>query len=318
MHPQVMLRFLLALVVASVLWAGSAAATPVTHSIVGNNFTADIAATLDIEVNTNLGTVNGDASGSGMLGSTPSGSIDFDWGDPNWDNQFNVAAGDANIDLNNPGSVNGGATLDLFGFIPVNFDLQIDVDNIGLNLASAFSATPIPSESTPGTGPWTGLDPAVDLLLGAQIDFSATGPFGINIGTDDIVIGPTTVDDVPLPLTLERLGVTPGNPEGTGTQTSLTIPAGLLELSFGGLPPTTVDTPGCEQTVPGTSTCALNVESVTVQLTSLDLTNIAGSIVAEQFGTTIPVPEPSTLAMLGSGLGGLLLLGGRLGRRRRD
>jgi hypothetical protein len=289
------------------LAAGTVSANPVLHTIQPSlsSLSANVTGTLGITVNTNLGTVPGTATATGLLSSTNEfGTVNLDWGNPAWNSQLDVAAGDANIHTGPPGSVNGNATLNLFGFIPVNFALTIAVDDITLNLATPFSSPTVPLDpGAAGPGPW-GSGAFVDLLLGAQVDFSAVGPFGITIGNNDVPIGPSTVSSIPIPLTLARVGGFPG----TGSSTTLNIPSGL-SLTLPAQPPSTFGSPGCEfgQTSLG---CTLDVTSVTVQLTSLTFSNIMGTIVATS--NTI-VPEPSLVLLLGGGVAGIAAFG----RRRR-
>ncbi|MDJ0785275.1 MAG: hypothetical protein QNK05_00615 [Myxococcota bacterium] len=283
-----------------------AAAVPVTHTIQSgpSSLAGDVSGSLGITVNTNLGSVSGSANAAGSLSSNPDGTISVDWGTP-WSGSLDAGAGDVNINVPSPGSANGSATLDLFGFIPVNFDLTIGVDNITLGVAgSGFSAPTTPVEALPGSGPWASVDTSVDLLLGAQVDFNATGPFGISFGTNDIVIGPASVPGA-LAVGLSRTG--PGA-LGTGSQLDIPIPGGL-SLSIGPLPNSNIAVNSCVATVPGTSTCALNVNSVDVQLTNLTLSNLSGLIVATQTGTVIA--EPATLGLLAAGVAGLLMMGRR-------
>ena len=291
---------------ASLLWVASPAlAIPITHTINGSlsNLSANVSATMGITVNTNLGAVNGTASASGPLASTPNGSINVDWGAPVWNSQIDVPAGGATINNPNPGSANGNATLNLFGFIPVNFSLNINVDNIGIGLVTGFSSSTSPLDPVvPGAGPWTGSD-VVDIALSAQVDFTGTGPFGITIANMNIPIGPSTVPGIPLVGSLSRLG---GNP-GTGSR--ITLPVAGLTIGLGAQPPATFGAPGCEVS---TFFCALNVTSVTVTLQSLTLSNINGTIVADSLA--IITPEPATALLFGMGaVGAIAAL-----RRRRD
>jgi len=140
------------------------------------------------------------------------------------------------------------------------------------------------------------VDASNDIALDAQFDFTATGPFGITLGNNNIGIGPSNVTGIPLGVTLERLG---GNP-GTGSRVELPSRSGL-QISLPAQPPSNFGSPGCE--VDASVGCALDVQSVDVTLQDLTLSNISGMIVADQQGVVIP--EPSTLALLGLGVGGL-------------
>jgi hypothetical protein len=243
----------------------------------------------------------GTANMGGALSSMPNGNVNIDWGDPNWNSQITSNAGDVVISANNPGTATGSAAIAVGILGTLNFNLSVPVDNITLTLASTFSSPTSPLDPVvPGPGSWLGGD-IVDLALSAQLDFNAqgTGIFSfINIGAQNIAIGPTTVPGIPLLAELSRLG---GNP-GTGSRVEIPIPSGLA-LSLGAQPPSSINTPGCELS---TFFCAVNVTSVTVQLTSLDFTNISGLIIAEQIGTQI-APEPTTALLLGGGLLGLVL-----------
>lgn len=278
---------------------GAASATPVLHTVDASqsSLTADVAGTISLAVHTNLGTVNGSAVASGSLGSnSESGTVNLDWGSPTWAGQLDVAAGGANLNTGPVGSVPGSATLDLFGFIPVNFSLAVNVDFLSISFDTPFSSPTSPP--TFGAGPWLGGD-FVDLGLGAQIDFTGTGPFGITLANNNIPIGPSTIAGIPVPLTLAHAG--------GGSSVTLTIPG--LSLSLPPQPTSNFAVPGCEfgQTTFG---CTLDVTSVDVTLTSLTFSNIQGTLVATQSLTPI-VPEASVLGMLGLALAGLAFAGRR-------
>jgi hypothetical protein len=285
--------FLLGLAALSL--AQTASAVPVAHPIVMSlsSLSANVTATANISLATNLGTQNGTANISGSLSSSPNGTISIDWGNPAWNSQVTAGPGDVVINAPNPGTATGNANINLFGFINTSWNLTVPIDFIKLELASTFSSPTAPLDpGAPGPGSWL-MGDIVDLALSAQLDFNAVGPFGVNIGTNNVPIGPTVVTSIPLGAELERLGGFPG----IGSRVEIPIPGGL-GLSLGAQPPSTVNTPGCEVS---TFFCALNVTSVTVTLTSLDFTNVTGLIIAEQIGTVI-APEPATALLLGAGL----------------
>jgi hypothetical protein len=296
---------LLALALQAVV-AAPGAALPVSHVVSATltNVTATVSGTMNVMVYSNLGSVPGTASASGPLASSgESGTITVDWGNPAWNSLLEAGPGDANINLGPSGSANGSANLNLFGFIPVTFNITVNVDNINLTLASSFASTTGPVDpGAAGPGPWLGID-TVDLALSAQVDFNATGPFGINIGTNNIAIGPAVVNAIPLAVSLARIGGMPG----VGSQVSIPIPNGL-SLALPAQPTSNIPTPGCEfgQTTFG---CTLDVSSVDVTLTSLTFSNLAGTVVAT---SSTVVPEPTAALLIGAGIVGLAVA-----RRRR-
>lgn len=276
--------------------AGPAGAASIVFTVDGTQsmLTADVSATLDVTAYTSLGNAPGNASASGPLSSVPTGTITADVsGVPGGALQVDVAAGGAPITTPSPGSANGTATINLFGFIPLNLDLTVNVDSIGIDLASPLStlADPLAPDEWGGIG-------MVDILLSAQVDFSATGSFGINIAQNDILIGPSVVSAIPLVSLLRNTG--------GGSEIELPFPG--LSISLPPQPTSNFDAPGCE--VSGGFFCAFNVHSVDVALTSLTLSNIQGTIVATSAET---LPEPGAAALLGAALAALGL---RAGRRR--
>lgn len=281
---------LLALAGLLILLPGAASATPVTHTVNGSlsGLSADVYAELSIVANRASGGMDsGTATVNGQLASTPTGSVDVDWGDPGWSGSLDVAPGDVNVTNPSPGMAQGTATLNLFSLIDIDFDLTVNVDSIDIGLASAFSAPTNPAP--PGPGPWNGMD-TVDVLLGAQLDFSAVGPFGVTLGQDDIVVGPSAVAGIDIMGTLSRLG---GDP-GTGSR--IELPFSGLSISLPPQDTTNVGTPGCE--VPLGFVCLLDITSVDVQITELTLSNIEGTIVADSSTVIASAPEPAVLAML--------------------
>lgn len=288
---------------ATLLWTTPASALPVLHTINGSlsGLTADVTATMDVLVNRASGaTDNGTANVVGALSSTPNGTIQVDWGDPGWSGSLDVAAGDVVVNAPSPGSANGSLNINLFGLLPVSFDLDVNVDAITLGLSTSFSAPTNPSP--PGSGPWTGTD-TVDVLLGAQLDVLASGPFGISLAENDLVIGPSVVPGIDVEGTLSRLG---GDP-GTGSR--IELPLSGLSIALPPGDPTNIMTPGCELGGPFGS-CLLDVASVDVTISSLVLSNIQGTLVADS-STAITVPEPAIIA-----LGTLALLSLAVIRRR--
>lgn len=294
------LKTALALVAALGL-STAAGAAPLTYNVLPNStLTGDIVGSLMVTVHSNIGTFNGTGNVSGALSSTPTGTITADWGSPNWNNQVDLS--DVSIDNPNPGSVTGNVALDVGILGTLNFALAIDVDNITLGLASPVSATPLPSETVPGDGPWTTIFTNAPIVLGATASGSADGIVDINIAP--FSFGGGTPVNIPLAGSLSRLEDGGGNEIGT----EIMVPIPGVDFSVPTGAPVSQPAPGCELS---TFFCAVNVTSVDLQITSLEFLNVTGQINAQNTQATIPVPEPTTALFLGGAVLGLVALRSR-------
>ena len=223
----------------------------------------------------------------------------LDWGSPGWTGQFLVPYTVAQL---SPASGSATASvsydIDILGY---HFDIDPSVTitprAFGITLPST-SGSAMPSETTPGAGPWIAL-----------LDDAAQIPIAINamgIGLPAIPL------DSQLGSELSRLGVDATEPLGTGSEYALGFPV-LQTLDF-----------PLSFTYPFSSACEYKVDIFLVgEVCGLDLrqlritsngplrfTNLSLSISGESSTSIVgeratSIPEPATLALLGVALTGL-------------
>jgi hypothetical protein len=284
--------------------AATASAVPLTYTVLpSSTLSGDIVGTLSVTVVSNVGTFPGSGNVSGSLSSTPTGSITADWGSPGWNNQIDLTG--ININNPNPGLVTGplGISVPILGTL--GFNLTINVSNISLSLANPTSTIPLPPEVSPGPGPWTAIFPAADLMLGATASGTAAGPFGINLNVAPFSFGSASPITVPLAGSLSRLY---SGPTEIGTELLVPIPGISLTVPPGS--PVSQPVPGCELS---TFFCAVNVTSVTLQITSLQFLNVTGMIYAQNLDAVIPtVPEPTAALLVAGAVVGVLAVARRV------
>ncbi len=284
-------------------FAGTATAAPLVYNVLNTStLSGDIEGELKVTVFSNIGTFDGTGMVSGALSATPEGTITADWGSPGWDNS--VTLNDIDISNPNPGSVTGTVGIDVGILGTLNFDLNIDVDEITLGLDAPVTTSPIPSETVPGPGGWSAIFPSVGIVLGATASGSADGIVDINIAP--FSFGGGTPVDIPVLGTLDRLF---SGPTEVGTQLTVPLPGVGFEVPAGD--PVSQPAPGCELQ---TFFCAVNVTSVELEIVSLEFLNVTGNIVADNLAATIPVPEPALAAVFAATVVG----GVAIARRRRS
>ena len=279
------------------LWAGPAAAISFTIDP-SSSLSGKVAAGFSVVVNTSLGNVSGDGMVSGNLAATPNGLV---VANPNT-TLTQLEFQSATIQNPSPGPANGSATLDVFGFIPLTLNVTINVQNIGLELASPTATALTPA----GPGVWS-FSGNPNLLIGATASGSASGPLGIGFGVPPFTFGGNPPGIVaPIAGTLESLGDAGSRLVFSGTDLTIDVP-----LS------------GMSQTVP-VGECiggelfgaclGVRIHSLQLTLNYIQFTDVDAHIVATS-SEPLPVPEASALALLGVGIA---LVGFRMrpGRRR--
>lgn len=263
-----------------------------TSSLSGN-----IAAGFSVDVHTSLGTQSGSGMVSGSLGSTPTGGIATS---PNLTlTQLDFTSAD--IDAANPGTASGDATLDVFGFIDLTLDVDIDIDNIALDLASATSSALTPM----GGGVWS-FTGNPNLLIGATAGGSAEGPLGIGFSVPSFSFGGSPPGIMaPITGTLEDLGAAGSKLAFSGSNLEISIP---LSGKTENIP--------IDECIGGSTflgCLGVNINSLDLTLDYIEFTDVNADIIATS-SVQLPVPEPAMAALLLAGSGAVLV--GAARRRR--
>lgn len=248
-----------------------------------STLTGDIAAGFSVRVFTSLGNVDGDGMVEGTLGSTPTGSIDATPVLGLTQLQFDAV----DIDSPSPGDATGDATLDIFGFIPLTLDVTIDINSIGLDLASMISTPLTPA----GAGLWT-FSGNPNLLIGANAGGSASGPLGIGFAVPAFNFGGTPPGIVaPITGTLESLGAAGTQLTFVGSDLTVNVPlSGMTEH---------INLNQCIGGSIGSLCLGVRITGLDLTLDYIEFSNVNANIVATTFEV---VPEPTTAVLLGGGL----------------
>jgi len=290
---------------AALLWAGSAAASPVVYTIQNtSSLSGNLEAEFDVSVTLSLGgPLSGTGSVSGALSDTPTGTITADTGNgpggSGWTGD--ITFNDANIENNSPGNVSGGFSLSLgiLGNINFNGVLSVGFIDIGLD-APPIGPEPLTSNNANPSTEWFFGPAPTGLTLASSVSGTVTGTgllSGVNVAIPATGVGPG-VGVVPIE---GSIGNIPG-----GSQ--LSFGGQDLTLDLGGGAPQTVPLDVCIGATVFGACVGTTVTGITIELTSLSFTDVDADIVAT---SNVVVPEPSTLLLLGAGLAGVAAMGRR-------
>jgi hypothetical protein len=300
-------RILLAILALLVL-AAPAPAESIAHTALGGPsvISGTYSASFTIGVHTNLGTLtspNVNVSGSFTDNAAkPVGSVSVDWGSPAWDDAVSMEFDVRSVNLGSAtGNTSVGFDVPLIGTVGVPLSITLLMDSFSIETLEPFEGMTLPDESgSAGAGPWTATDNPRLRLTPVLITRVAL-PFG---GTAPGVVSDDPYEAfIPIGFELRREG---GNP-GTGSRAVIDLgPVSQAPFNL----PIPISSPGCELEFPVIGGCAFDVTSYSVNLTNVRWSNVSAHIEATQGST--PVPEPSTGALVGLGLG---WLGARRGTR---